>query len=158
MKRKLLSIFSCILIYSISYGQNTLGNTLITGDAAPGYTLFTAYTETYLINNCGEVINQWSSAYPPGNAVYLLEDGSILRAGRTSSTDITFGGQGGIIEKFDWNGNLTWQYLYDTPQMRQHHDVFPMPNGNVLILAATVMDNAEAVSYTHLTLPTICSV
>ena len=29
--------------------------------------------------------------------------------------------------------------------MRQHHDVFPMPNGNVLILAATCMTNTEAI-------------
>ena len=29
--------------------------------------------------------------------------------------------------------------------MRQHHDIFPMPNGNILILAATRMTNVEAV-------------
>jgi hypothetical protein len=118
---------------------------LITNDTYNGFTLFTSFTETYLINNCGEVINQWSSTFPPGNAVYLREDGSILRAGRTNSNDIIFGGQGGVIEIFDWDGNMTWQYFYDTPQMRQHHDVFPMPNGNVLILAATVLTNAEAI-------------
>ncbi|WP_411768638.1 aryl-sulfate sulfotransferase [Winogradskyella sp. A3E31] len=145
MNRKLLTLLSINLFFSFALAQNTVGTIINTEDAAPGYTLFTASTETYLINNCGEVINQWSSVYPPGNAVYLLEDGSILRAGRTSSGDITFGGQGGIVEKFDWDGNLTWQYLYDTPQMRQHHDVYPMPNGNVLILAATVMSNAEAI-------------
>lgn len=145
MNKKILFLLFLNLFFTLAISQNTVGTILNTEEAAPGYTLFTANTETYLINNCGEVINQWSSTFPPGNAVYLLEDGSILRAGRTSSGDITFGGQGGIIEKFDWDGNLTWQYLYDTSQMRQHHDIYPMPNGNVLILAATVMNNAESI-------------
>lgn len=143
MIRKLFYVL--IFTISISHSQNTIGTTHIAEEVFNGYTLFTSSTETYLINNCGETINQWSSDFPPGNAVYLLEDGSILRAGRTASEDITFGGQGGVIEIFDWDGNLTWQYTYDTPTKRQHHDIFPMPNGNVLILAVTNITKAEAI-------------
>lgn len=122
-----------------------MGTILIENGVEDGFTLFTNHTEIFLINNCGQLVKQWTSNFPPGNAVYLLENGNILRAGRTNTTDITFGGQGGVIELFDWDGNLLWQYFYDTPQFRQHHDVFPMPNGNILILAATVMSNAEAI-------------
>ena len=143
MIKKLLLIL--LITINFVFSQNTVGTTEISEGFYEGFTLFTVSTETYLINNCGEVINQWTSNFPPGNAVYLLEDGSILRAGRTGSGDITFGGQGGVIEIYDWDGNLTWQYFYDTPMMRQHHDVFPMPNGNVLILAATRVTNAEAI-------------
>ncbi|WP_418636418.1 aryl-sulfate sulfotransferase [Winogradskyella sp.] len=137
-------IFTLLITINVSYSQNTIGTTLISEGVADGYTLFSAFTETYLINNCGEIINQWSSEFPPGNAVHLLENGNILRAGRTESSDIVFGGQGGVIELFDWEGNLTWQYFYDNSTMRQHHDVFPMPNGNVLILAVTKITNSEA--------------
>ncbi|WP_178984419.1 aryl-sulfate sulfotransferase [Winogradskyella helgolandensis] len=143
MFKKLLYVL--LITINITYSQNTIGTTDISDGVYEGFTLFTAFTETYLINNCGEVINQWSSGFPPGNAVHLLENGSILRAGRTESNDITFGGQGGVIEIFDWDGNLTWQYYYDTPTKRQHHDVFPMPNGNVLILAATKLSASEAI-------------
>lgn len=138
-------LFTLLLAFNFTFSQNTIGTTQISEGVYEGYTLFTVSTETYLINNCGEVINQWTSNFPPGNAVYLLENGSLLRAGRTASSDITFGGQGGVIEIFNWNGNLTWQYFYDTPTMRQHHDIYPMPNGNVLILAATIVTNAEAI-------------
>ena len=31
--------------------------------------------------------------------------------------------------------------------MRQHHDVFPMPNGNILILAVMKVSNAEAIQF-----------
>ena len=144
MDRKLLYVLILVTI-NFTYSQNTIGTTKIQDGVYDGFTLFTAFTETYLINNCGEIINQWSSNFPPGNAVYLLENGSILRAGRTESENIAFGGQGGVIEIFDWQGNLTWQYLYDTPLMRQHHDIHPMPNGNVLILAATKLSNTEAI-------------
>ncbi|WP_417861141.1 aryl-sulfate sulfotransferase [Winogradskyella sediminis] len=144
MIKKLLLLL-IIVTFNSTHSQNTIGTTRIQNGVFEGYTLFTAFTETYLINNCGEEINQWSSEFPPGNAVYLLENGSILRAGRTNSETITFGGQGGVIEIFDWNGNLTWQYFYDTPLIRQHHDVHPMPNGNVLILAATKIFNTEAI-------------
>jgi len=143
MIKKLL--FSLLITINFTYSQNTIGTTFNSNGASEGYTLFTAFTETYLINNCGEIINQWSSEFPPGNAVHLLKDGSILRAGRTETQDIAFGGQGGVIEIFDWDGNLTWQYFYDTPMMRQHHDVFPMPNGNILILAVTRLSNSEAI-------------
>ena len=143
IKKPLLLLI--LLALNISYTQNTIGTIQISSDVYEGYTLFTISNKTYLINNCGEVINQWSSTFPPGNSVYLLENGNILRAGRTDSTDITFGGQGGVIEIFDWQGNLEWQYFYDTPNMRQHHDVFPMPNGNVLILAVTKMNYSEAI-------------
>lgn len=125
--------------------QNTVGTLTISSGVADGYTLFSAYKKTYLINNCGQVINEWISEYPPGNAVYLLENGSILRAGRVSDTrNFTFGGVGGVIEIFDWDGNLTWQYQYNDENYIQHHDVFPMPNGNVLILAAVKLTNQQA--------------
>ncbi|WCO02339.1 aryl-sulfate sulfotransferase [Psychroserpens ponticola] len=120
----------------ISYNQN---------DTYNGLTLFTSLTETYLINSCGEVVNQWTSAFPPGNAVYLLEDGSLLRAGKVTNTTIMFGGTGGIVEKFDWEGNLTWSFTMSDDTTIQHHDIFPMPNGNILILAVTIMSNAEAI-------------
>ncbi|MBO6606208.1 MAG: aryl-sulfate sulfotransferase [Psychroserpens sp.] len=146
MIRQLLLSF-CIFFISFSHSQNTVGTTFITEDVYDAFTLITANTKAYLINNCGEIINEWTSAYIPGNAVYLLPNGNLLRAGRVQdgSSDIVFGGQGGIVELFDWDGNLLWSFLYNSNQERQHHDIFPMPNGNILILAATSMSSGEAI-------------
>ncbi|MFD1063866.1 aryl-sulfate sulfotransferase [Winogradskyella litorisediminis] len=143
MKKILLSILFINLFCNI-YCQNTIGTTSLNENVTDGYTLFTIHEKTYLIDNCGQLINSWTSNFPPGNAVYLLDDGSILRAGKTSSNNVPIGGQGGVIEKYDWDGNLTWQYFIDTPTQRQHHDIYPMPNGNILILAAELMSEAEA--------------
>ena len=128
--------------------QNTVGTTFITEDVFEAYTLISIHTKAFLLDNCGQVINEWNSQYPPGNAVYLLPNGNLLRAGRLDdeSSNITFGGQGGIIELFNWDGDLIWSYTYSSNQFRQHHDVFPMPNGNVLILAATSITDTQAIA------------
>ena len=78
-----------------------------------GYTLLAPIPgfETFLINNCGEVVNQWTSDYRVGLSAYLLEDGSLLRTGQLSSqADPAFsgGGTGGRVERFSWDGELVW--------------------------------------------------
>ncbi|WP_218841854.1 aryl-sulfate sulfotransferase [Winogradskyella ursingii] len=144
---KKIYFFTLIFSINLLQSQNTVGTITITEDVNDAFTLFTVHTKSYLINNCGEVINQWDSNYPPGNAVYLLENGNLLRAGRLNdgSSNITFPGTGGIVELFDWDGNVLWSYTYSSNDFRQHHDVYPMPNGNVLILAATLMSQSEAI-------------
>jgi hypothetical protein len=143
MMKKLLFLF---LFTTTVYSQNTVGTISVNGNAYDGFTLFSIHNKSYLIDNCGKVINEWTSAYPPGNAVYLLPNGNLLRASRDDGqSQISFGGAGGVIEIFDWDGNLLWQYHYNTDDYRHHHDVFPMPNGNVLILAVTVMTRAESI-------------
>ncbi|WP_353778871.1 aryl-sulfate sulfotransferase [Winogradskyella sp. 3972H.M.0a.05] len=146
MKKKLLLNLFLAFTISFSFSQNTVGIISAENGVQDGYTLFTNHTTTFLIDNCGRLINQWDSAFITGVAVYLLPNGNILRAGRSVGTStIGFGGQGGIIEIFDWDGNIVWQYEYSTEEHRQHHDVFPMPNGNVLILAASVVSEADAI-------------
>lgn len=124
--------------------ENTMGVLLNETDSYKGYTLFTIYKNTYLIDNCGQVINSWISDYERGGAFHLLEDGSLIRSGKIDNPDIPYGGIGGIIEKFDWQGNLTWQYTYSSSSYSQHHGLYSLPNGNILILAVQVMDGSEA--------------
>lgn len=126
--------------------NNTLGTIAYSPEVYAGYTLFTIYKDTYLINNCGQVINHWVSDYERGGAYYLLEDGSLLRAGKYNNDDITYGGLGGIIEKFDWNGDKTWQYIYSTSLYSQHHGLYPLDNGNILLLAASRKNYEESVA------------
>lgn len=136
-----------ILLSFIGHTQNTLGTIRIEEGVYDAYTLTTVHNETYLINNCGEVINQWSSDHLPGASVYLLPNGNLLRPGRLDdgSSDIGFGGQGGIVELFNWEGDKIWEYIYSSNSFRQHHDVYPLPNGNILILAATVVEGSDAI-------------
>lgn len=145
MKRILL-ITLFLLLSEHFKAQNTVGTTFVTPEVYEGLTLITTGTKTFLIDNCGQIINEWTSNYLPGNAVYLMPNGNLLRAGRVmTGSSVSMGGAGGIVEIFDWDGNLEWSYLVNDQNKRQHHDVFPMPNGNILILAATVMSQQEAI-------------
>ncbi|WAC03597.1 aryl-sulfate sulfotransferase [Lacinutrix neustonica] len=139
----LIFLFLALTLHS----QNTVGTITNDTNAFNGLTLFSPNnsTETYLINNCGEVVNQWTSTYTPAASVYLLNNGNLLRTGKIYNSEITFGGVGGKIELFDWENNLLWDYNYSTDLVSQHHDIYPLPNGNILILAVTTIPIFDAI-------------
>ena len=102
-----------------------------------GYTLFAPKqnTMTYLINNEGRLIHEWNaSTYAPGQSVYLLENGHLLRACMTKGKLSSGGGEGGRIEEYDWDDNLVWELDFSTDTYMQHHDIKKLPNGNILML------------------------
>ncbi|QDV05737.1 Arylsulfotransferase (ASST) [Planctomycetes bacterium Poly30] len=118
-----------------------------TDGADSGLTLFTPLRskETYLVNAAGETVHTWKSDYTPGNSVYLLEDGSILRTAKDAG-DAPFrgGGEGGRIQRISWDGELLWDYLLSNETQRQHHDIAPMPNGHVLAIVWELAGQKDA--------------
>lgn len=119
-----------------------------TGSLDNGYVLFAPInsTTTYLIDKCGKKVKTWPSTYRPGQSVYILPDGNLLRTGNANNTTFNAGGRGGIIEKIDWNGNVTWSYTVSDATKCQHHDVKALPNGNVLIIAWEAKTNTQAIA------------
>lgn len=120
------------------FGQQTVGLFFNDSLSYNGYTLVcpSAYETSYLIDNCGEVVHTWQSAYQPGLTGYLLPNGNLLRSAKTN-TNINFraGGAAGRVELFDWDGNLLWYFEYSDSIKCSNHDVQALPNGNVLMLA-----------------------
>lgn len=115
----------------------------------PGTVLFapSANLKTYLIDKCGYTLHVWTSIYRPGVSAYLLEDGTLLRAGNTVNPIFSAGGGGGgAIEKLDWNSNVTWSYIISDSMQAQHHDIRSLPNGNVLALVWERKTHAEAIA------------
>ncbi|MEM6272988.1 MAG: aryl-sulfate sulfotransferase [Bacteroidota bacterium] len=115
---------------------------------APGYVLFahTGSNAVYLIDNCGQVINQWNnSLYTPGSSIYLLEDGSLLKTCRIQNANFIMGGVGGRVERWSWNDSLMWAYDHTGADFTQHHDIEPLPNGNVILLAVEAISGLELV-------------
>ena len=87
------------------------------------------------MDNQGRAVHSWKSQYEPGQSVYLLENGHLLHCCFTKNRGFTSGGEGGRLEEFDWDGKLVWEFEYSSDQHLSHHDVKPLPNGNVLVLA-----------------------
>lgn len=125
---------------------NNLGTTFINNlKVNDGYTLFTSHKTTFLIDNCGNLIHQWKSNYLPGNSVYLLDNGSILRAGKIDNPNHDYAGIGGIVEIINWDNDVIWSYEFSSDTFTQHHDIYPMPNGNILVLIAEKKTKQEAI-------------
>ncbi len=142
------SLFICLFGANVSFAQDAQTMGLFQNDSTSfnGYTLFSPSTSnrTFLIDNCGELVKTWDSEYRPGLSVYLLENGNLLRTARISNM-FNQGGSGGRIELFSWEGELLWGYNYSSPDFHQHHDVEPLPNGNILVLAWERHDQIEAI-------------
>ncbi|PNW27062.1 aryl-sulfate sulfotransferase [Formosa algae] len=120
-----------------SNSDYTVGLKLNTSEAEDAYTLFSPLRSmnTYLIDNCGDLMYTWASDYLPAHSFYLLENGYLLRPGDVGSTSFVAGGQGGIIELLDAEGTVVWDYDVASTTELQHHDVEYMDNGNILVIA-----------------------
>jgi len=134
--KKIVLIVLTIMIMNNLYSEQTVGLFFNTPQSYDGYTLFspTASKTTYLIDNCGEKVHSWTSTTTPGNIAYLLDNGILLRTGRTYNPYFTAGGNGGLIQMLDWESNIIWEYYISDSIQCQHHDIEPLPNGNILAL------------------------
>ncbi|MCU0644111.1 MAG: aryl-sulfate sulfotransferase, partial [bacterium] len=151
IKLSVIFIFCIHCFITTLFGQErTVG--LFVNDSSkvcPGYILFSPkhYPYTYLINNEGRIINQWTkSIYEPGQSVYLLENGNLLRTCMVKGKMNTGGGEGGRIEEYDWDGNLVWELDFSTETYMQHHDIRPLPNGNIIMLVVEKKTYAEVIA------------
>ena len=128
--------------------QRTMGVTLSAKGHQEGYILFAPMVSktTYLIDKKGRMVNSWTSETLPGQSAYLLPDGSLLRASTDKKAPLKKSGNGGIIEKFNWEGKRTWMYKISDSLESQHHDIFPMANGNILAIVYSIKSYEQAVA------------
>ncbi len=117
--------------------------------AFEGYTLYAPLLSkiTHLIDLDGKVVHQWTSEYPPGNSVFLRDDGSLLRCGRMEDNPVFAGGGiGGRVQEFAWDGTLLWDYVFSNEEHISHHDIAPLANGNVLLIVWEVLPRDDALA------------
>ncbi len=127
---------SARLLFFAALASATLTAPVDAQSPAPGLRVFGPLTTpmTWLVDPNGEVVHTWISDYPAGTGCYLLEDGSLLRSARTV-TPIGAGGEGGTVQRLGFDSTVLWQYDYQSGGVLSHHDIEPMPNGNVLLIA-----------------------
>ncbi|MEM7601387.1 MAG: aryl-sulfate sulfotransferase [Verrucomicrobiota bacterium] len=91
----------------------------------------------HLIDSEKQTVHSWDCGEGPGNATYLEKSGSLLRTAKVTDNSLfsSRGGGGGRIRRFSWEGELLWDYQVSDEKLHHHHDVEPMPNGNVLVIA-----------------------
>ncbi|MBK6370359.1 MAG: aryl-sulfate sulfotransferase [Flavobacteriales bacterium] len=149
---RFLSVLSVVLLPVLGQAQQTTGLFLSDPGTDDGYILWGAMFghDQYLMNTCGEVVHTWvGDGLSLGNSMYLLEDGTLLRCAKADTANgslIIAGGGGERIQKVDWNGNVTWDFVYYDAEKRLHHDIAPMPNGNILAIAWVLKDQSACIA------------
>jgi len=134
LKSQLIILLFLIVNVTISQEEN-LGLLYHNSSVSSGYVLFTPLqsNKAFLVDECGEKVNEWEFSELPGATCYLLENGNLLRAGKDS------------LEIRDWDNNIIWSYATTQNGIRQHHDIEPLPNGNILCVAGQSYDAQELI-------------
>ncbi len=118
-------IITLLFHFSPIFSQDpTIGLVYNSEEVSDGYTLFTPENNNvvYLINNCGGVVNNWTFQDQPNRTCYLLENGDVLRAGKE------------FLQLNSWDDQVKWSFDVTTNELGQHHDIEPLPNGNILVI------------------------
>ena len=138
MKASITAVLLLVLLTASALAQEAfVGNTLISPRNS---------NETFLIDINFNIIKSWHGATGPAEIAYMLPDGSLLRPTADLNAVFGAGGAGGRIQKIDANDNVVWDFLSSDSLLLQHHDIEPMPNGNVLVIAWERKSKAEAIA------------
>jgi len=99
-----------------------------------------------LVDKQGVAIHTWTGR-SGGLAYYVMDDGDLMRTYTPAAAPSGYppGSQGGV-ERLGFDGTLKWQYELFAPNQRLHHDIEPMPNGNLLVIAWDEMTPNEAIA------------
>ena len=119
----------------------------------PGRSLVSATgeTETHLVEMDGTIVQTWHGAQRARTAAYLLDDGSVIRPCKDVNGTFVAITAGGRIQRIDTNDVVVWDILVSGPNYIQHHDIQPMPNGNVLAIVWQRKTEAEAAAVGRVT-------
>lgn len=115
-------------------------------EAAPGYVLFSQFSSelTYLVDVEGRVVHTWQNERAPGSQ-YLTDDGRIIRLARMADPpNFKTGGVSGYLQELSWDGELLWEWHMGDEVQMLHHDIEPLPNGNILAIAWELKTAEEA--------------
>ncbi len=114
------------------------------------YTLYATKngTQAFLCDTNGTNYHTWTftSSTKSAYSTYLKVPGdTLVRTYKPSgNTSWNSGGVHGGVQKVLWDGTVVWNYTYYGSTYTLHHDICPLPNGNVLMICYDVHTAAEA--------------
>ncbi len=133
--KKLLACFSFFLLVTFaSKAQQWDGLTLYSNSNA---------TTAYLIDTNSTTVKTWTLNSGTGYSSYLMPGGTLVRSVKVSNATFNGGGACGKVQKYDYTGNLIWDYTHSSSTYYTHHDHCPLPNGNVLLISYESKTQAE---------------
>ena len=120
------------------------------GTNAQQWGLYTLYSVTgtnkaFLVDTNNNVYKTWTMAANKKTSFssYLIPGDTLVRTVNYTGNVILNGTISGEVQKVDWNNNVVWDFIYSTDSTVLHHDIHPLPNGNVLMIALDVKTASE---------------
>ena len=134
-----MMILPLLLSLTLQSPQERMGLTPHEDALTPGYILIAPLKSktTFLIEKTSKkVAHKWESSELPGNSVYLMDDGDLLRTTAPGGNEVfKGGGAGGGVQRISWEGDLIWELDWSDDTRLSHHDIEPLPNGNLLLIS-----------------------
>ncbi|MCA0428989.1 MAG: aryl-sulfate sulfotransferase [Bacteroidetes bacterium] len=130
--RKLSYCYLIVLVFFI--------NNKITSQQWDGLTYYSNSNSTIgrLVDTNSATIKTYNFTGGTGYSTHFLPGGDFYRSVVNSGNVLSGGGMTGRIQKLDYNGTILWDYTYSSSTYCLHHDICPMPNGNVLVISYDV--------------------
>ncbi len=146
-----VSVPSCLFLILLSVSSTlqaqdrTVGLMRNMPGTFEGYTLIAPilHPSVYLVDLEGQIVHRWHVNSGFGATNRLLPDGALLRASASPNSWTNFQGLAGRVEIIEWDGMIRWQYDFVNDEYMLHHDVVPLPNGNILAIVWDMRDMDE---------------
>lgn len=122
------TIVAITVFLSFQVGISQNGIQLNTDEASEGFALFETFFESFLVDNCGRIVNRWPTVR-----------GTVLHAKLLENGDIIYIQDSRVIVK-DWDDNFVSLTSYDNPDLVLVYEVIVMSNGHYLCLARENLD------------------
>lgn len=113
------------------------------------YTLYSTGSTTVLVDtgdaSAAKIVKTWthSSSEKTGYSSYLEPGGILWRTVSRSGNSFSGGPVCGQVQKVAYDGTILWNFVYSTANYCTHHDICPMPNGNVLLISYELKSATE---------------
>ena len=113
------------------------------------YTLYATKngTQAFLCDTNGTTEHTWTflSSKKSAYSAYLVPGDTLVRTySYTAAGGMSGGGVTGAVQKVTWDGTVVWDFQYNSSTYTLHHDICPLANGNVLMIAYELKSAAEA--------------
>ncbi len=135
----LLPLALCLFLgwSTIAWGQVQVFDGLIIYNRLNGL-------RTFLIDTLAQQVHTWTSTDRCAFISYLMPDSTIWRTDVYSGAVMRGAAYGGLIQQYDWDGNIIRSFVWSDSNHQQHHDIHPMPNGNILLISWERKTQGEA--------------
>jgi len=100
-------------------------------------------TAGYMVDTSGVNVNTWSFTGGTAYSTHFMPGGNFFRAVQNPGNILTGGGMSGRIQKLTYTGTILWDWTYSSSTYCLHHDICPLPNGNVLVICYDVKNQTD---------------